>query len=492
MAETLIGTASGMKILSQIGELRQARHTIDRHLNLAQEKRELEVAFKEYFARQGVQDVSPEMIQQAIESYKQNRFTLPAWSGSSAGKALAKAYVWFQPLTLRVSIIAASTALAATLAVSGYDHLQQGRHARVLENARIELLQDVNDFNQSLDKLAGQVTANSKWLAAQAAVKTRTVSSPAVSGLLEDIARSNEELKQTSDDLIGWGKSNVVVDQKGLEQDPLGTLQHFREQAIPHIESVSARLDTVRSIIADKRQRVEQLTAIDTELQSKKAALAANLSSEVSLKIVNVERLLAEGNDLEAKKALADLNAAMVRSVAVGVLTRSVAQMEANYQGLFQDAEGRARFAQLLSQAKTQASQGDQQAFARTASAIDALARYVGTALHFQFVNRNGVQTGFARTNDSTGNKRWYLVVEAVDAAGSPYKMDIYNAETRQTDTVTFWGQEVPKQVFDAVRDDKKSDGILDDTDLGNKPAGHWTVDYHKSVLKTQVTRWSN
>lgn len=492
MSDSVLNSASAMRISSKIDELRQNRQTLDRHLNLMQERKELETAFTEFYARQGVQDVTQEMIQQAIETYKQNRFTFPGWSGSSLGRMIAGSYIWFQPRTLPVSAIAAALVIAIYAGGVGIEYANKAHSESLLTAARTKVSEDVGNFKTSLDKLSSQVADNSAWLAKQQGIKGRSLSNVAVNGLISDISRSNEELLQMRDDLDSWGKTNVLVSEKVLSADPKSALAKFETTVYPHIESVGSRLKILRDTIADKRSRVERLTRIDLELQQKKAQLPASYSTDVALKIVSVERLLAEGNDLEANTALDDLGKAVARSAAVGVLTQSIQTLESRLASTFKDDDGRKRFADLVAQAKAQADSGDQKAYQTTAQAIESLAQYVSTSLHYQFVNRNGVQTGFARTNDSTGNKRWYLVVEAVDAAGSPYKMDIYNSETRQYDKVTLWGQEVPMAVFEKVRDDKKSDGILDDTDLGDKAAGKYTVDYRKSVLKTQVTRWSN
>ena len=488
----VLGTASAMRVGSVINELRQTRQSLDRHLNLSQEKRDLEVAFTEFYARQGIHDVSPEMIQQAIETYKQDRFTFPGWSGSGLGRAMAGFYVWFQPRTFRVSGTAAAIFLSIYLAALGFDYVGSAMQANANKAARAEIAQDIENFKGSLAKLSSQVDDNDQWVKAQLLDKTRTVSNIAANGLIADVGRSNDEMRQMRNDLADWGKLNVVVSEKAIEEDPQSTLAQFKNDVYPHIATVGGRLNTVRDSVADKRVRVERLTDIDASLQAKKAEQLPTHLPDVALKLVSVERLLAEGNDLEAKAAFDDLSKAVVRAAAVGVLNQSIQTLETRLSPTFQDDEGRKRFADLVAQAKAQASRGDQQGYRSTAQAIEKLALYVSTSLHFQFVNRNGVQTGFARTNDGTGNKRWYLVVEAVDATGSPFKMDIYNSETRVTDAVELWGQEVPQKVFEGVRDDKKSDGILDDSDLGDKPAGHYTVDYRKPVLKTQVTRWSN
>jgi len=492
MSDSVLNSASAMRISSKINELRQNRQSLDRHLNLSQERRELETAFTEFYARQGVQDVTQEMIQQAIESYKENRFTFPGWSGSSLGRMVAGSYIWFQPRTLPVVVFAAVLAAGSYGTFKTVDYTSQQMHQSALNTARTTVIGRVGDFKISMNKLETQINDNTAWIAKQQAGKGRSLSTVAVNGLIDDITRSNAELSQMRDDLSSWGKTNVEVPDAQLNEDPASVLSKFESTVYPHIETVGLRLKNLRDSITDKRARVERLTQIDTELQRKKTQLPTSYSTEVALKIVSVERLLAEGNDLEAKSALDELSKAVVRSAAVGVLTQSIQTLEARLASNFKDDEGRKRFADLVAQAKAQAARGDQAAYQATAQAIESMALYVSTSLHYQFVNRSGVQTGFARTNDSTGNKRWYLVVEAVDATGSPYKMDIYNSETRQTDKVTLWGQEVPKSVFDKVRDDKKSDGILDDADLGDKAAGNYTVDYRKSVLKTQVTRWSN
>jgi hypothetical protein len=46
------------------------------------------------------------------------------------------------------------------------------------------------------------------------------------------------------------------------------------------------------------------------------------------------------------------------------------------------------------------------------------------------------------------------------------------NSETGQTSSVTTWAEQIPKEVFDRLANDKRSDGILNETRYAEKTRG--------------------
>ncbi len=66
----------------------------------------------------------------------------------------------------------------------------------------------------------------------------------------------------------------------------------------------------------------------------------------------------------------------------------------------------------------------------------------------------------------------YYLIVYAKNEKGEIIRRTIENAETHQSLTVDRWAEQVPKDVYDRIADDKKSDGILNETLFAIKEPG--------------------
>ncbi len=71
------------------------------------------------------------------------------------------------------------------------------------------------------------------------------------------------------------------------------------------------------------------------------------------------------------------------------------------------------------------------------------------------------------------------------------------NAETQKTETVISWGEQVPQAVYERIRDDKKGDGILNETRFALKRRGQLTPEIviqdaggQPIVRKSQITKW--
>ena len=108
-----------------------------------------------------------------------------------------------------------------------------------------------------------------------------------------------------------------------------------------------------------------------------------------------------------------------------------------------------------------------------------------------QIVNRPGERTGVWRVPDVNQKARnLYIVVEAVTPAGSRIELPISNEETGQTELVDKWGLRVEQPTFEAVRRDKKDDGIIDNDRFGYKKRGHLKPEYELPTSGGAITRW--
>ena len=83
-------------------------------------------------------------------------------------------------------------------------------------------------------------------------------------------------------------------------------------------------------------------------------------------------------------------------------------------------------------------------------------------------------QSGFTRYFEDDNGRRpaYYLIVYARNEKGQLVRRTIENAETHQSVTVDRWAEQVPKDVYNRIAEDKKSDGILNETLFAIKEQG--------------------
>jgi hypothetical protein len=99
--------------------------------------------------------------------------------------------------------------------------------------------------------------------------------------------------------------------------------------------------------------------------------------------------------------------------------------------------------------------------------------------------------SGVARDNVARpGVENFYLIVEAVDAAGRPHPLEIESQEDRRTARVASWGVQVPEGEFYKVADDKQDDLIVQDDVVGRKPRGTLTPTYDIPTAGGAILEW--
>lgn len=112
------------------------------------------------------------------------------------------------------------------------------------------------------------------------------------------------------------------------------------------------------------------------------------------------------------------------------------------------------------------------QALAQQAAALhDRLAEEYTVSV----VSGEGRRSAFERFFEDERGKRLsghYLIVEARDPRGQILRRRIRNDESGEEEFVTQWAERVSPQVYERLRDDKTSDGILNETRFAEKRAG--------------------
>ena len=86
--------------------------------------------------------------------------------------------------------------------------------------------------------------------------------------------------------------------------------------------------------------------------------------------------------------------------------------------------------------------------------------------------------------------RNYYLIVEAVQPDGNRVSVRVVNEETGKAETVTRWGVRVPESFFQAIRNDKVDNGIIEKNPVGTKVRGELDPRYVFPKEGGAITSW--
>lgn len=90
---TILNTQAAMNVALLVDQYRHQRQAMEKYLNQHESRAELEKALTEFYQRQGITDVTPEMIKAGIEAYEKNRFTYKGVQGGWMAQKIASLYL---------------------------------------------------------------------------------------------------------------------------------------------------------------------------------------------------------------------------------------------------------------------------------------------------------------------------------------------------------------------------------------------------------------
>lgn len=232
----------------------------------------------------------------------------------------------------------------------------------------------------------------------------------------------------------------------------------------------------IKAVAAAKKYDDEAALSVADNIRDKALALLANEKiDEVRQEVVRLNEMAV---NIEAK-------------VLVSSLTEKASKLEADLSAKISDKAALRTLASSIRAVKEAASKGDLKGYELAVQKLNAQAYAIETPLTIRIVDRTGVKAGVWRSQNGGATKVHYIVVEALDPVGKVLPMNIKNVETGATELVNYWGIRVPEAVYNRVGKDKQSDGIVDDTDAGIKPAGTLEFDWSLETINNHmITRW--
>lgn len=108
-----------------------------------------------------------------------------------------------------------------------------------------------------------------------------------------------------------------------------------------------------------------------------------------------------------------------------------------------------------------------------------------------RIIARPNQLSGVWRVPANNPNARnYYLIVEAVSAAGKRESVSIRNEEDGFSKSVQSWGIRVDEETFEAVAADKRDDGIIQGDLVGEKARGQLTPTFLIRTNGASITEW--
>jgi len=135
--------------------------------------------------------------------------------------------------------------------------------------------------------------------------------------------------------------------------------------------------------------------------------------------------------------------------------------------------------------------QGETDAANRAQQELQSLIRQLQQEYFVEVIYRPGESSGIWRIPPNNDNVRnYYLIVEALDTKGRRLKVPIRSEENQRTLLVEKWGIRVPENLFNAMRDDKQDDGIIQNNRVGAKRRGMLEPEYSVDTRGGAITQW--
>lgn len=155
------------------------------------------------------------------------------------------------------------------------------------------------------------------------------------------------------------------------------------------------------------------------------------------------------------------------------------------------DPDAVAQIDALVAAGETARTAGNADAMRKAVADLDKIRADLIRTYELRIMSRPGEDTGVFRIPDVNEDaQNYYIIVEAVTLSGEVLSLPIVNQEDGQTYTVSKWGVRVPEATYNAVRDDKVDDGIVQNNILGEKPRGTLKVTYLMPVEPGAITEW--
>ena len=490
MSSNILTTQAAMDVTLLVDRYRHQHQAMEKYLTQYDNRQELETALAEFYKRQGITDVTPEMIKAGIEAYEQNRFTYKGVQGGWLTKKASALYLTLFPYRLILPFIVAGGIATPFLVIGGINAASDMARESQLEALNASIAK-VNQQEKGLVDDLRNTLEDSMVFLNGFKLDELVYSKAMVQTLLQKGLVQVQSAQSLLRSLESKGKQVFVLGQVDTLDKVTAEQKRWVEEYQNPSTLQTGKIKEIQKNLADTLAETSNLKAADLLVQQVESTdLYARYKNEPDIitERANVLLNLKSGQGKLASQGASKLENLLVvkesSKALLAMLDETVPQLEQGYK----DADGKKRLESLVGAARFAAQQGNQKDFNVQMQRVQELSRYVMSDLYVRLVDKPGQDTGFSRTNQVA--KRYYLVLETVDQSGAVVPHEVQNIENGTIEQVSLWAQRVEESEFKRVVADKKTDGVVDDYLFGKKPAGYYSIQYDRPQMNSSVTRW--
>jgi len=462
--------------MAVVDQLRHQQMQVQEHLNLPQRRAEVAERIRTYYQAQGIA-YDDALIEQGVRAFFARRLAFEAPEQTALQRLTTRLLLNRRKLMRILQlIVVALLAVQCTRVVN-----DTAKTSKVQDNVRTA------EYRSS-DLSADLAQHQSRFDALQQAVAQQP--EPAVTRLLGPLA---ERLTQVQTLLTHRPWPQLIdSDNRDSVQQDLDTYERNTQSARAQLRQADKGLNDVQAII-DARSRLQAVLHNPAfTAGAKRFGVMAQQARVADQAIGNADTQGIEVVDRE----VGELESQLDRIQQVQPLIRRLDEIEQQLPALRLPPND-------LRVVRAQAAQVDKAIDALQArqasghlSTLDSLLVFARQALELRVVDRYGVKSGVERCydqalcnqgGDSLQGKSWYLVVEAVDAAGNPISVPVTSSETGESRWASYFGVRVSQAEYLKVKEDKLSDGHIDDLAMGSKPANMLSLKFNQRVAKPDM-----
>ena len=462
--------------MAVVDQLRHQQMQVQEHLNLPQRRAEVAERIRTYYQAQGIA-YDDALIEQGVRAFFARRLAFEAPEQTALQRLTTRLLLNRRKLMRILQlIVVALLAVQCTRVVNDTAKTSKVQdNVRTAEYRSSDLSADLAQHQSRLDALQQAVAQQPE---------------PAATRMLGPLA---ERLTQVQTLLTHrpWPQLIDSENRDSVQQD-LDTYERNTQSARAQLRQADKGLNDVQAII-DARSRLQAVLHNPAfTAGAKRFGVMAQQARVADQAIGNADTQGIEVVDRE----VGELESQLDRIQQVQPLIRRLDEIEQQLPALRLPPND-------LRVVRAQAAQVDKAIDALQArqasdhlSTLDSLLVFARQALELRVVDRYGVKSGVERCydqalcnqgGDSLQGKSWYLVVEAVDAAGNPISVPVTSSETGESRWASYFGVRVSQAEYLKVKEDKLSDGHIDDLAMGSKPANMLSLKFNQRVAKPDM-----
>lgn len=462
--------------MAVVDQLRHQQMQVQEHLNLPQRRAEVAERIRTYYQAQGIA-YDDALIEQGVRAFFARRLAFEAPEQTALQRLTTRLLLNRRKLMRILQlIVVALLAVQCTRVVNDTAKTSKVQdNVRTAEYRSSDLSADLAQHQSRLDALQQAVAQQPE---------------PAATRLLGPLA---ERLTQVQTLLTHRPWPQLIdSDNRDSVQQDLDTYERNTQSARAQLRQADKGLNDVQAII-DARNRLQAVLHNPAfTAGAKRFGVMAQQARVADQAIGNADTQGIEVVDRE----VGELESQLDRIQQVQPLIRRLDEIEQQLPALRLPPND-------LRVVRAQAAQVDKAIDALQArqasdhlSTLDSLLVFARQALELRVVDRYGVKSGVERCydqalcnqgGDSLQGKSWYLVVEAVDAAGNPIRVPVTSSETGESRWASYFGVRVSQAEYLKVKEDKLSDGHIDDLAMGSKPANMLSLKFNQRVAKPDM-----